>query len=175
MEQKKQSSIVRSYLSAIRAVLKIDGIKLNEYMFLVNALTRACKIKNDKIRTRHPIHKSLLHQILWRTHDHFLSEDRNQPFLACLFQTLFATAYYGLFQIGELTSGSHPVLAKDIKIGTNKKKIKFILHTSKTHGKGNRPQIIKISSTDDVKQIGRKQIISSQKEAHQSTCPYRLL
>ena len=64
VDNKKQSTTIRSYLSAIRAVLKIDGIKLNEDMFLINALTRACKLRNDVVNTRLPINRSLLEQIV---------------------------------------------------------------------------------------------------------------
>ena len=51
ISEEKQSSTICSYLSAIRAVLKIDGIKLKEDLFLVNSLTRACKLQNDRVRT----------------------------------------------------------------------------------------------------------------------------
>ena len=51
VDQNKQSSTIKSYLSAIRAVLKIDGTKLNEDLFLVSSLTRACKLSNDRVTT----------------------------------------------------------------------------------------------------------------------------
>ena len=57
----------------------------------------------------------------------------------------YSAAYYGLLRISE-TTGLHAVLAKDIQIGTNKRKILFILCTSKTDWKNNRPQLIKITS-----------------------------
>ena len=147
VEQKKQSSMVRSYLSPIRAVLKIDGVKLKEDLFLVNALTRACKFRNDQIRTRLPISKSLLHRLLEAVDTHFLSGRNNQPYLSILYRTLFSTAYYGLFRVGELTTGGHPVLAKNVQIGTNKSKMQFILYTSKMHGQNNVLQKVKISNT----------------------------
>ena len=48
-------------------------------------------------------------------------------------------AYYGLMRVGELTTGDHPVLAKDISVGTNRDKILIYLRTSKMHGKGVHP------------------------------------
>ena len=57
-------------------------------------------------------------------------------------------AYYSLMHIGELTSGMHPVRAKDIHIGHNKDKILLFLYTSKTHGKESGPQEIKISAAE---------------------------
>ena len=77
--------------------------------------------------------------------------EQNQPYLCLLYQTLFSTAYYGLFRVGELTKGSHPVLARDVHMGKNKNKVLFVLRTSKTHGFDERPQTVKISSTRSVK------------------------
>ena len=59
---------------------------------------------------------------------------------------MFSTAYYGLFHVGELTTGDHPVLARDVHIAQNKAKMLFILCTSKTHWKNNKPQMVKITS-----------------------------
>ena len=69
-----------------------------------------------------------------------------QVYLATLYQALFSTAYFGLFRVGELTTRTHPVLARNVHIGSNKRKMLLLLQTSKTHGKGNKPQLIKISS-----------------------------
>ena len=70
-----------------------------------------------------------------------------QPYLAHLYCALFSTAYYGLFHVGEITSGSHPVQVQNVHIGRNKNKVLFILLTSKTHGLYSKPQTIKITST----------------------------
>ena len=63
-----------------------------------------------------------------------------------MYLSMFAAAYYGLLRVGELTTGTHPVRALDVHIADNKNKIMFILRTSKTHNKGDKPQIVKISS-----------------------------
>ena len=158
----KQSQTVRSYVSAIRAILAEDGIELNQNEFLLSSLTRACKINNNRVKTRLPIHKNLLKQIILKTNDYFMA--KAQPYLRTLYIVLFSTAYYGLLQVGELTQGSHPVKVTDIQVASNKKKLRLILHSSKTHSKGMHPQIIKIMST----QIG------SDKNPHQEAlfCPY---
>ena len=54
--------------------------------------------------------------------------------------------YYGFFHIGEVTSGSHPIKVCNVEIAENKRKLKFTLFTSKTHGQNTRPQMIKIVS-----------------------------
>ena len=73
---------------------------------------------------------------------------RDQPFLNMLYQALFATSYFGLFRVGELTLGEHTVKARDVQIGKNKNKMLFILRTSKTHWKDAKPQMIKIMSKE---------------------------
>ena len=67
--QKKQakSQTVRSYISAMRSVLRDDNIELSEDKVLLSALTRACKMKNDVIRTRLPIQKNMLIELLKNT------------------------------------------------------------------------------------------------------------
>ena len=70
----------------------------------------------------------------------------NQPYLACLYQTLLAIGYYGLFRVGELTSSSdHTILASNVHVAKNKEKILILLYSSKTHAKESPPQKIKIT------------------------------
>ena len=64
-----------------------------------------------------------------------------------MYQALFTTMYFGLFRIGEVTHSPHVLKAMDVHCAVNKLKMKFILHSSKTHGKGDKPQIIKIVGT----------------------------
>ena len=136
-------------------------IKLSENKFLIASLTRACKIQNDCISTRLPIKKDLLHLILKQIHQHF--NQINQPYLATAYLVLFSTTYYGLFRIGEVTKGSHTIKAKDVHIAINKKKLLFLLWTSKTHNRSSKPQLIKISSCD---------MTNKAKSNH--FCPFRL-
>ena len=97
---KLQSSSVKSYVSTIKCVLAINGIKLNQDDFIVNSLTRACRVRNDRIITRLLIKKGMLHLILkelimW-------TNKRNQPYLQKLYSAMFASAYYGLLRVGEI-------------------------------------------------------------------------
>ena len=150
----KQSSTIKSYVSTIRAVLKIEGIKINEDVYLLNALTRACKLKNDRIRVRHPLQRSMLNVLLSALNSIF----KDQPYLRILYQTLFVITHTGLFRIGEVTESSHVVKAKDVWIASNKKKLKFTLWSSKTHGLWEKPQVIKIKAADidaNLKKIGK--------------------
>ena len=144
-ECKLQSSTIKTYILAIKGVLAENKIELNLDRFLINSLTRACRIRNDSLIARIPIQKPFLNSILdevakW-------CNEINQPYLKSLYQALFSAAYYGLLRIGEVTKGPHVVLAHNIRIGVNKDKLLFILRSSKTHNQGNGPQLIKISST----------------------------
>ena len=165
----KQSSTVHSYISAIKNVLRDDGFKIQEDGFLILALTRASKLKNDRVRMRLLIGKDLLGIILKNVYESFM--ESNQPYLSILYHTLFSTAYFGLFRVGELTSGTHPVLAKDVQIASNKRKLIFILRSSKTHNKGSHPQLVKISSTNF--KSNREQKTKFRK--HELPCLYQLL
>ena len=146
----KKSTTVRSYVSAIKAVLMEDGIKISEDAYLLKSLTKACKLCNDRVRIRLPIHQGLLNILLKEIQKMF--ESNGQQYLNVLYQALFCSAYYGLLRVGEITKGSHPVLAPDVHIGQNKKKILFILRTSKTHWRDQKPQIVKITSTERKKE-----------------------
>ena len=96
---------------------------------------------------------------------------QGQPYLAFLYCSLFAAGYYGLLRVGEMTSGQHPVLATDVFIASNKKKLKFILYTSKTHWRDERPQVVQImnrKNPDSDKNLQNK-------TSKQILCPYFLL
>ena len=45
IDKGRKSSTIRSYLSAIRSVLKIEGIEIHEDQYLLTALIKACKLK----------------------------------------------------------------------------------------------------------------------------------
>ena len=170
VNEKRQSSTVRSYISAIKTVLMDDGFDISEDQYLIKSLTRACRLTNDKIKTRLPIHKGLLNMIITQIRKFY--HDTAQPYLAVLFSSLISTAYYGLFRVGELTSGTHPVLARDVQVAKNKNKMLFVLRTSKTHGKSSRPQMVKISSAKTGLDSKLKPNLKLPKTTH---CPFKLL
>ena len=157
---------IKSYIAAMKTVLREDNIEINEDRFLLNSLVRACRLKDTTVTIRLPIQKHLLHSILDQLDRVFLEVPSLQIYLNCLYKAMFAAAYYGLLRIGEVAKGEHPVLAKDVHIAANKNKILFVLWTSKTHGLSDIPQSVKISSSNNFKR----------KDATQKMfCPYRLL
>ena len=54
-----------------------------------------------------------------------------------------------------MTESQHVVKAKDVHIGINKDKLMFVLHSSKTHGKGTKPQIVKINCLEQMHCMGQ--------------------
>ena len=154
IQNNRKSSTIKSYISAIKAVLYNGGVKLSEDSTLFASLTRACHLKNDVVHAKIPM--SLIRLLIKALAEKY----EVQPRLLILYKALILTTYFGMFRIGELTSSPHIIKAHDIHIGIDKPKLMFILHTSKTHYKGDHPQIIKISSTGNL--IGE-------------TCPFKAL
>ena len=152
---------------AIKSVLRKDGFELNENKYLLASLMRACHLKNDRVHTKLPIRKGLLELLVRTVPQLFTSE---QPYLVALYKAMLSTAYFGLFRVGELTAGEHVVKAADIHIRENKDKVMFVLHTSKTHGRDKKLQIIKIESN-----INTTERTELYKCDHVSLDPFELL
>ena len=165
-----KSNPQQSYISAIRAVLQDNNIKLNEDQYLINSLTKACKLVNDRVRTRLVIQKAMLEVLLGTTSLYF--DRQGQVYLQKLYTCIFSTIYFGLFRIGELTSSPHVVKAKDVQIAKNKEKILFILRSLKTHTLGSKPQKIKI--TTNRKRGGIKPPMKTG-SGKKLPCPYQVI
>ena len=136
-ESGNKSSTIRSYISAIKHNLIVDKYKWDDNKVLVNAVSRVCKIANDVVIARFPIHIGYLEMLIFELERLYAS---SQPYLNIAYRALFLVAYYGLMRIGELTQSEHTVKAKDVHIGSNKNKILLVLYSSKMHGKESPPQ-----------------------------------
>ena len=150
----KQSQMVRSYICAIKNILRDDGVHINEDKFLLTSLTKACKLRNDRVITRLPMQKGLL-QLLLNSIIQLYEVESTQPYLATLYSAFFTTMYFGMFRIGELVASQHVIKVKDVQLAGNKNKIMFILWTSKTHGLGAKPQRVKITSSRQIENSPR--------------------
>ena len=144
IENGRKSSTGKNYISAIKAVLQEDNVIINIDRCLINSLTKACKYQNDTVRTRLPITRDLL-PLLLRKIDNLVPPSRDE-YLCIMYKLLLSTAYFGLFHVGEITESPHVIKARDVHVVQNKKKMMFVLHTSKTHWKDVKPQVVKISS-----------------------------
>ena len=137
-----QSQTVKSYVSAIKAILIDDNYPWCDNKILLNTITKACRLKNDVLYCRMPITQKLLEIIIFELKRIL----KDQQYLLILYRSLFLLAYYGLMRVGELALGPHSVKACNVHIGTNKDKIMLVLYTSKTHGVYCNPQKIKITA-----------------------------
>ena len=139
--------------------------------FLLTSLTKACRLVNDKVKHRLPIQKPLLELLLRKANSVFAE----QPYLKTLYKCILSTMYFGLFRIGELTQSPHVVKVKDVNIASNKRKFLFVLRTSKTHCKSNKPQFIKISSERKRHKKCESKPQANTKNQRELPCPYKLL
>ena len=108
VDKNRKSTTIRSYISAIKTTLRMHNIVIHEDTYLLSSLIRACKIQNDRVTTRLPIGKHMLHMILKDMRNQQLK--LNQPYLAQLYTAMLITCFYGMFRIGEIAKGAHSVL-----------------------------------------------------------------
>ena len=97
-----QLQTLKSYVSAIKYILTLVNYQLDCNMLLLNTLTKACRLENDRVQLRLPISCKLLELILFEIARVY---GNKQPYLAILYQSILLIGYYGLFRIGELTVG----------------------------------------------------------------------
>ena len=150
-----QSSTFKSYFSAIKHVLKLDGYQWDDNKVLLSSLVRSCQLVNDRVKTRLPIQKGLLEMLLFEIERKY-NNISPQPYVIILYQAIFSPAYYGMLRVGELSQGNHTIKACDIHVGNNKDKILIVLYSSKTHGRESRPQKVKISAIPSIKSNQRR-------------------
>ena len=153
-----QSSTIKLYFSAIKHVLRVDGYDWDDNKAMLTTITNSCRILNDRVMVRLPIKTRLLELILFE-----VSRICQGTFYVKLYQAIFGIAYYGLFRVGEITTGEHPMKAKDVHIADNKDKILVVLYSSKTHGRESRPEKIKIKA------------IETGREYNRFFCPFKLM
>lgn len=137
------SSTVASYMSAIRYMLRHDGIEINNKSCRLSSIIRACKLRNDVVSVKRPLRAGMLKLILDKVNYRY--QAKGQPYLAAMYKAIFTSAYFGLMRISELV-GKHAVKAADVKVSTNrnKRKVKYLLRSSKTHHPGRKPQSVNL-------------------------------
>lgn len=149
VDNKKQSSTVRTYITAIRQILRLADIEINEDKYLISSLVKACKLENDRLYIRMPIQLPLLKEVLRMTHDYYFME-KGQEYLATMLKAMFVMAYFGLLRVSKLTSGEHMIRAPNVRYAKNKGKIIITLFSSKMHSHRDPPQHISISSQPEL-------------------------
>lgn len=142
-ENRKKSNTIKSYISAVRYCLSLDGIKVSHSNCELAAIVQAAKKANDELYVRLPIQKGLLQLLLNFIRSTYIQQ-RGQKYLGYTLLAIYSTAYHGLFRISEITQGQHNIKAQDIIYARNKKKVTFYLRSSKTHTIADQPQIVNV-------------------------------
>ena len=130
IEHGRQSSSIKSYISAIKKLLLIRGYKWQDDQLMLSSLTKACRLENDRVYVCFPIQYSLLELMLFEVGRIY----HDQAYLQKLYKAVFALSYYVMMRIGEIIESPHVLLARNVHIATNKDKMLLILYSSKTHG-----------------------------------------
>lgn len=142
-DNRKKSATIKSYISAVRYCLSLDGITVTHHNCELAAIIQAAKQLNDQLYIRLPIQKDLV-QLMFKFVDSHYKIGKGQEYLALWLKAIFSMAYHGMMRISELTESQHNVRARDIIYGMNKNRITIYLRSSKTHTVADQPQIIQI-------------------------------
>ena len=160
---KRKPGTIQSYISGVKAILESEGIELNIDRSQLTTLVRACRAEDNDFFVRMPIQCSLMIMILDYIECRLLNI--NQPYLAKLYNAITVLGYFGMLRIGEMTTGTYPIAASDVLVSEDKRKLQYILRSSKMHGKSNQPQRVTILSgncTDKEKLLDKY-------------CPYQII
>ena len=103
IERGTQSSTIKSYISAIKAILLNIDYEWKEGVILLNSLVHACRLQNDRLCCRLPIQRNLFEQVLFELDRVF----DTQLYLNKMYKACFCLAYYGMMRVGELMDGPH--------------------------------------------------------------------
>ena len=133
VESGVQSSTLKSYMSAIKKVLTLDGYVWDQNKLLLNTLTNACRLINDRVRTRLPIRFHLLEIMLFEIHRKF-TENRAVLFGVSLHEH-YNVCLLWVTQDRGTNSKCARSEGKRVHISTNRNKFLLVLHSSKTHGR----------------------------------------
>ena len=144
--KRRQIATVKSYVSAIKAVLQNDGYEWSDKNLLISTLVNTSN-SHSIHKVRLPIRKGLLNLLLFELERMFGSATNSQPYLELMYKNAFVFQYYGLLRIGEITQtpAGHQILAGNIHKGRNKEKVLILLNSSKTHDESHEPQAVRIS------------------------------
>ena len=118
------SSTIASYVSAIRTVLRDNGVEVCENSVVLSSLLRSCRVNNKSdTYLRLPIGRTLLQLLVDKIENRYLDESM-QPFPCKLYKALLVSGYYGLLRVGEITASesNHYARYSDVHIAPRKEK-----------------------------------------------------
>lgn len=141
VDNRYHSTTVKSYISAIKYCLMVDGIEVNISNCQLSALVRACHLQNDTIFIRLKLLNRLLNLV-----KACIILGKGQFYLGRWLRAIFVMAYYGLMRVSELV-GCHAVAARNVVYGENKRRVTMYLRSSKIHTTADLPKVIYITGS----------------------------
>lgn len=129
VNNKKSINTVKSYLSAIRLILKWDGIDLQEDKNLLSSLLTTCKLKNKSLFIRMAIRFKILKAVIDHT-DKMLNRC-GQEYLGMLLKAMFCTAYFGLLRVGEMVQSNDQIKLKNLNFAKNRERSRYCCNLQK--------------------------------------------
>ena len=93
----REPQTIKSYISAVKAVLSTEQIYIKEDSYILGALVKACKVRNGMLFVRLPTQKGLLRLLIYQTTEYY--QNRSQDYLCTLYKAMIATAYNGLLRV----------------------------------------------------------------------------
>ena len=96
----------------IKKILLHIHYELEDKKLLLTTLTKAYRLKNDRVLTRLPIKWGMLEMLLFKIEWTF----EQQPYLEIVYKAIFLLSYYGLLRIREVTYSPHVIKVKDVNI-----------------------------------------------------------
>ena len=97
IDNERKSAIIKSYISGLKTTLTEDGYRWDDTLVTFSSLIKACKVINDVIKCRLPIHKRLLEILLFEVERIF-----NSPYLITLYRAIILLCYYGMIGLENL-------------------------------------------------------------------------
>lgn len=144
---KVQEATIKTYISGIKYVGQLIGVKLDSEKCRFHALVKAARIKNGKIKMRLPI--KLLNRMIEEVPR--LKRFKNQPYLVKLYRAIFAVAYYGLLRVSEITGSKHLLKSRDMHLAQDRPKVQMRIWTAKNKKRGTWLDDLKIEGLLDCK------------------------
>ena len=149
-----QSSTLKSYISAIKFILRQDGYQWDNNKAILSSLVKGCKLENDRVKIKLCIQKNLFEMLIFEL-ERLFGEENVQPYLETMYKAIFCLAYYGMMRVGEVTMGTHTLKAGDIHVSEKKdKNLGCFVHIKNSRKRVKTTKDKNIRSTQDSRQEG---------------------
>ncbi len=146
VEECKSPATIRSHLTGIRYLMRLEGIELQSNNFLYNVILKVCnklRAESGMIYVRIPLTECLTKKLVAAIQRFPMSS-----YDKLLYSAVICTAYYGLFRIGEVIDSQHAMRLENMQINPRTLGVKIKVTSSKTMRPGDLPWTVKINKDD---------------------------